>query len=70
MSNLENENTCGSSCGCGSQVDGYWQDVENKVLDSKVLSQEFADGEFDSFSVQKTRRNFLKIMGFSVSAPL
>lgn len=68
MSNIENENTCGTSCGCGTSVDGYWQDVENKVLSKKELTQEFSDNEFDSFSVQKTRRNFLKIMGFSVSA--
>lgn len=68
MSDLENEKTCGTSCGCGTQVDGYWQDVEKKVLTKKELTQEFSDNEFDSFSVQKTRRNFLKIMGFSVSA--
>lgn len=54
--------------GAGSQVDGYWQDVENKVLDPKVADKEFADGEFDSFSVEKSRRSFLKIMGFSVTA--
>ncbi len=68
MSDLEKNNTCGSDCGCGSQVDGYWQDVEKKVLTKKELTQEFDDNAFDSFSVQKTRRNFLKIMGFSVSA--
>ena len=68
MSNLEKNNTCGTDCGCGSQVDGYWQDVEKKVLTKKELTQEFDDNAFDSFSVQKTRRNFLKIMGFSVSA--
>lgn len=45
----------------------YWQDVENKVLDPQHLRQEFKDDEFDSFSVTKTRRNFLKIMGFTVS---
>ena len=67
MSNLENK-CCGQDGGCGSHVDGYWQDVENKVLDQKLTSTEFAGDEFDSFSVQKTRRNFLKIMGFSVSA--
>ena len=50
------------------QKDAYWQDVENKVLDPKALSNEFAEDEFDSFSVKKTRRNFLKIMGFSVTA--
>jgi len=45
----------------------YWQDVENKVLDPKDLAKEFKDDEFDSFSVTKSRRNFLKIMGFTVS---
>lgn len=54
--------------GVGTQVEGYWQDVENKVLDQEFLSKEFQDGEFDSFSIKKTRRNFLKIMGFSVTA--
>jgi molybdopterin-containing oxidoreductase family iron-sulfur binding subunit len=54
--------------GADSQVDGYWQDVENKVLDPKATDKEFADGEFDSFSVEKSRRSFLKIMGFSVTA--
>ena len=67
MSKQENGN-CGTSCGCDSQTDGYWQDVENKVLDPKVLSQEFTPDEFDSFSVKKTRRSFLKIMGYSVTA--
>ena len=64
MSNLDNK----SSGTNETQVDGYWQDVEQKVLDPKVLSQEFGTDEFDSFSVKKSRRNFLKIMGFSVSA--
>lgn len=59
MSNIENSN---------SGNNGYWQDVENKILSSKELTQEFSENEFDSFSVNKTRRNFLKIMGFSVSA--
>lgn len=68
MNQTDNNGSCGSSCGCGSQVDGYWQDVENKILDPKTLSQEFSDGEFDSFSVAKSRRSFLKIMGFSVTA--
>jgi molybdopterin-containing oxidoreductase family iron-sulfur binding subunit len=48
--------------------DQYWQDVENKVLDPKALSQEFTETEFDSFSVKKSRRSFLKIMGYSVTA--
>jgi molybdopterin-containing oxidoreductase family iron-sulfur binding subunit len=57
MSKIENEKT-----------QEYWQDVENKVLDPKALDKEFPDGEFDSFSVEKSRRSFLKIMGFSVTA--
>lgn len=63
MSKQKNDE-CGTSCGCAPT---YWQDVENKVV-SKAQLQEFPEGEFDSFTVQKTRRNFLKIMGFSVSA--
>jgi len=68
MSNLEKDKSCGTSCGCGPESTPYWQDVENKVLDKKFLSQEFSDDEFESFSVQKNRRSFLKIMGFSVAA--
>jgi molybdopterin-containing oxidoreductase family iron-sulfur binding subunit len=70
MSKLENDN-CGTSCGCAPEAlktDGYWQDVENKVLDPKDLSNEFTEDEFDSFSVKKSRRSFLKIMGYSVTA--
>jgi anaerobic selenocysteine-containing dehydrogenase/NAD-dependent dihydropyrimidine dehydrogenase PreA subunit len=67
MSRLEfyNGGTSGEESNSESK---YWQDVEEKVQDPKALSQEFPDGEFDSFSVKKSRRNFLKIMGFSVSA--
>ena len=68
MSQIDKNDSCGKTIGTGSQADGYWQDVENKVLDPKMLSQEFADDEFDSFSVTKSRRSFLKIMGFSVTA--
>ncbi len=68
MSKFEKNDNCGTSCGCGSQTEGYWQDVENKVLDPQAVSKEFQDGEFDSFSVEKSRRSFLKIMGFSVTA--
>ncbi|MCO4753155.1 MAG: 4Fe-4S dicluster domain-containing protein [Bacteriovoracaceae bacterium] len=67
MSDNKNDKTCGTSCGCGTPVEGYWQDVENK-LPTEAKTQEFADGEFDSFSIKKDRRSFLKIMGFSVSA--
>lgn len=66
MSNQEKE-SCGSSCGCHPAPTEYWQDVENKVV-SKAELMEFPEGEFDNFSVKKTRRNFLKIMGYSVSA--
>lgn len=43
----------------------YWQDIHEKVLDPKINKDEFKEGEFDSFSTQKNRRDFLKIMGFS-----
>ena len=68
MSSIDNKETCASSCGCAPKENKYWQDVENKVLDPQELSQEFKSDEFDSFSVTKTRRNFLKIMGFSFTA--
>lgn len=69
MSDITKQNNCGTGCGCASDpAPKYWQDVENKVLDKKFLSQEFPDDEFESFSVQKNRRSFLKIMGFSVAA--
>ncbi len=43
----------------------YWQDIHQKELDPKINKDEFKEGEFDSFSTQKSRRDFLKIMGFS-----
>ncbi|RLA64648.1 MAG: hypothetical protein DRQ88_10495, partial [Epsilonproteobacteria bacterium] len=48
----------------------YWQDVENKIIDSAVLKSEFSEGElnFDIGSIKKSRRNFLQIMGFSFTA--
>lgn len=42
-----------------------WQDIHNKVLETSENKDEFREGEFDSFSVVKNRRDFLKIMGFS-----
>ena len=45
--------------------ENYWQDVHQKVLDPAINKDEFKEGEFDSFSVVKNRRDFLKIMGFS-----
>lgn len=44
---------------------GYWQDIHRKDIDSQELKDEFKEGDFDSFSVVKNRRDFLKIMGFS-----
>ncbi len=43
----------------------YWQNIHQKDLDSTENKDEFKEGEFDSFSVAKNRRDFLKIMGFS-----
>ncbi len=54
--------------GVGVNIDGLWQDVEQKVLDPAVLKNEFPENHFDSMTVEKTRRSFLKIMGYSVSA--
>jgi Fe-S-cluster-containing dehydrogenase component/anaerobic selenocysteine-containing dehydrogenase len=68
MQKLDKTSGCKTDCGCKTTQSEYWQDVENKVLDPKTLSQEFPDGEFDSFSITKSRRSFLKIMGFSVTA--
>lgn len=43
----------------------YWQDIHQKILDSSENKDEFKEGEFESFSIVKNRRDFLKIMGFS-----
>lgn len=65
---MSNKDSCGTNCGCAEEkTPKYWQDIEYKNV-SPAEMQEFSDGEFDSFSVKKTRRNFLKIMGYSVSA--
>lgn len=64
----KNETGCGTTDCCNTSQDGYWQDVEQKVQDPEVLKQEFQDGDFDTMTVEKSRRSFLKIMGFSVSA--
>ena len=61
-----NKNT--EDMSCNTSETGYWQDVEEKVQDTENLGNEFPKDEFDSFSVEKSRRSFLKIMGFSVSA--
>lgn len=43
----------------------YWQDIHQKSLSGSSNKDEFKEGEFDSFSTKKNRRDFLKIMGFS-----
>lgn len=43
----------------------YWQDVHNKDLSELDIKGEFKEGEFDIGSTLKSRRNFLKTMGFS-----
>lgn len=65
---INKKGSCGTGCGCHPQENEYWQDVSNKTLSPEVLKQEFAEETFDSFSIKKSRRNFLKIMGFSVTA--
>lgn len=47
--------------------ESYWQDVESKAIDPKLLRDEFKEGEIGAVSPEKTRRDFLKIMGFSFS---
>jgi molybdopterin-containing oxidoreductase family iron-sulfur binding subunit len=58
---------CGNeSCHCSSQKEEtFWQDIHQKEFEPGELKHEFVEGEFDSFSVVKNRRNFLKVMGFS-----
>ncbi|MBP9682907.1 MAG: 4Fe-4S dicluster domain-containing protein [Bacteriovorax sp.] len=57
---------CSHDCSCSnSGEDSYWQDIHQKDIDTEVLKSEFTKGEFDSFSVVKTRRDFLKVAGFS-----
>ena len=47
---------------------GYWQDVHQKALSEDELKNEFMESEQDRFVAVKSRRSFLQIMGFSVSA--
>ena len=59
--NCESDN-----CKCASTADqGHWQDVHHKQIITGQYKDEFKEGEFDSFSIVKGRRDFLKIMGFS-----
>lgn len=63
------ENCSNESCQCSNGPEAseekFWQDIHNKELDPELTKGEFREGEFDSFSVVKNRRDFLKIMGFS-----
>lgn len=45
----------------------YWQDVADKSYSNANLKDEFDEGIFDIGMAQKGRRDFLKIMGFSLS---
>lgn len=47
--------------------DKYWQDVEDKNYDEIDLKGEFTEEEYQIGQSQKNRRDFLKIMGFSLS---
>lgn len=45
----------------------YWQDVENKDLENIDLKEEFPEATYTMGMASKNRRDFLKIMGFSLS---
>lgn len=45
----------------------YWQNVEDKNYELENLKNEFPEDIFDVGMAQKGRRDFLKIMGFSLS---
>ncbi|MGE3608313.1 MAG: 4Fe-4S dicluster domain-containing protein [Bacteriovoracaceae bacterium] len=45
----------------------YWQDVENKDLENVDLKEEFPEATYTMGMANKNRRDFLKIMGFSLS---
>lgn len=63
------ENCSKENCQCSENLEiteeKFWQDIHNKELDPELTKGEFKEGEFDSFSIIKNRRDFLKIMGFS-----
>lgn len=48
-------------------LENYWQDVENKTQDAGILKEEFPEGTYTVGITEKSRRDFLKIMGFSFS---
>lgn len=62
-----NDETANNKSNNRKRDEHYWQDIHQKVLDPAVNKDEFTEGEFDSFSVVKGRRDFLKIMGFSLT---
>ncbi len=57
MDNKKNEMT----------LENYWQDVEDKEYDEINLKEEFSEGTYQIGLTKKSRRDFLKIMGFSLS---
>ena len=50
------------------KVNEYWQDVEDKNQLKVNFKDEFKESDYDNLSTEKSRRNFLKIMGISLSA--
>lgn len=48
-------------------LESYWQDVEDKSLENVNVKEEFSDGTYQVGMASKNRRDFLKIMGFSLS---
>lgn len=47
--------------------ESYWQDVEDKDYSEINLKEEFSEGTYQIGLTKKSRRDFLKIMGFSLS---
>ncbi len=48
-------------------LENYWQDVEDKDYSEIDLKEEFTEGTYQIGLTKKSRRDFLKIMGFSLS---
>lgn len=49
------------------ELENYWQDVEDKNYDEINLKEEFSEETYQLGMSKKNRRDFLKIMGFSLS---
>lgn len=48
-------------------LENYWQDVEDKNQTSRDFKEEFSENTYQVGMAEKSRRDFLKIMGFSLS---